>query len=209
MSAQGFQIENGWFALTLVDKAAVGYEDTWQAPGGKTVEDVLITDYGSPGGVDGWACQVTRGEVTASANENTVEQPATFCQAAESIPQPGASSFTLETEFLQDPQLVGGLSAYLHEHDTKEAFYVLGLAAEGTPPTSIGRVRLLAGNFGGVARANLTSTLSLPVVGKPDHWYGNATAGLIVPGDGSASVPTPTVLAASASSSAKKQTAAA
>ena len=199
-----FQIEDGWLALTLVDTAAVGYDTAWQAPGGSTVEDVTIADYGSPGGVDDWACQVTRGELTASPNENSVDVPATFCAAGSTVPQPGATSFALEVEFLQDPIVSDGLSAYLFEHDTKEAFYALGLTAEGSPPTSIGRCRLVAGNFGGTARENLVSSLSLPVVRKPDNWYGTATAGKIVPGDGSASTPTPSVAATSTESGSKK-----
>jgi hypothetical protein len=111
----------------------------------------------------------------------------------------------VETEFLQDPQVADGLSAYLHENDTKEAYYVLGLATEGEPPASIGRVRLIAGNFGGVARANLVSTITLPCTQKPDNWYGNATAGKIVPGDGSASTTTPSVGTTATSSSKKPE----
>lgn len=189
-----FQVEDGWIGFTLVDPAAVGYSDAWQAPGGATAEDVSITDYGSPGGVDGWACQVTSGALTAAANENNVEIPATFCAPASTTPNPGVTSFTLDVEFLQDPIVAEGLSAYLFQHDTKEAYYVLGLNTEGEPPTSIGRCRLIAGNFGGAARANLLSTLSLPVSRKPDIWFGTATAGIIVPGDGSANVPTPGVV---------------
>jgi len=179
-----FQIEDGWFALTLVDKAAVGYLDTWQAPTGKSVETVLITDYGSPGGVDNWSCQITRGELTASANENSVDVPATFCAAGSTVPQPGTTSYAFEVEFLQDPNVEDGLTAYLFEHDTAEAYFALGLVAEGSPPTAVGRCRLLAGNFGGTARENLVSSLSLPVVRKPDVWFGSAPPGRIVRGDG-------------------------
>jgi hypothetical protein len=187
-----------------VDPAAVGYTDAWQAPAGKTVEDVLITDYGSPGGVDDWACQVTSGALTASPNDASIETPATFCAPASTTPNPGTTSYALDVEFLQDPQVADGLSAYLFENDTKEAYYALGLAEEGTPPTSIGRCRLIAGNFGGAARDNLLSTLSLPVSRKPDNWYGDATAGKIVHGDGSASTPTPSVAADAASAKKDK-----
>ena len=194
-----FQIEDGWLALVLVDTAAVGYADTWQTPGGVSVEDASITDYGSPGGVDDWACQVTKGEITASANANDVTVPATFCAPGSTVPQPGTTSFGLDVEFLQDPNVADGLSAYLFEFDTQEAYYALGLVEEGSPPTSVGRCRLIAGNFGGTARENLVSTLTLPVVRKPDNWYGDATAGKIVHGDGSPSTTTPSVSATSAS----------
>ena len=55
-----FKIENGVFGLKLVDKAAVGYLDTWQAPLGAQVDEVTITDYTS--GTDGIAfqCQATK-----------------------------------------------------------------------------------------------------------------------------------------------------
>ena len=192
-----FQIEDGWIALTLVDKAAVGYVDEWQAPTGATVDAVTLADYGT--GIASWSCQVTKGELTASANDNNVDVPATFCSAGSTVPQPGATTFGLDVEFLQDPNVENGLSAYLFEHDTKEAYYALGLVAEGSPPTSIGRCRLIAGNFGGTARENLVTTLTLPVVRKPDNWYGSAPPGRIVTGSGVPAVP----LAASASSEKK------
>ena len=45
MSSTVFKIETGVLALTLVDPAAVGYLTSWQAPAGKEVDAVLLTDY--------------------------------------------------------------------------------------------------------------------------------------------------------------------
>lgn len=175
-----FQIEDGWVAFSLVDPAAVGYSADWQAPLGAAVDEVALADYGA--GAADWRCQVTRGELTAAANDNNVEVPATFCSPASTVPQPGQTSFSVELEFLQDSNVTDGLSAYLFEFDTEEAFFVIGLAEEGSPPVAIGRCRLLAGNFGGPARENLTSTLSLPVVRKPDIWFGSVAPGRVVEG---------------------------
>ena len=47
MSSTVFKIETGVLALTLVDPAAVGYLTSWQAPAGKEVDAVLLTDYAS------------------------------------------------------------------------------------------------------------------------------------------------------------------
>ena len=42
-----------------------------------------------------------------------------------------------------------GLSRFLFENDTEEAYFFLGLDGSTNPPKAIGRVRLVAGNFGG------------------------------------------------------------
>lgn len=173
-----FQIEQGVFALSLVDTAAVGYVDTWQAPGGATVDTVTEADYDV--GSLTWKCQVTSGALTATGDTTTVDVAATFCQAARSVPQPAQTSYALETEFLQDVNVAAGLSRFLFEHDTEEAYFLLGLNADD-PPKAIGRVRLIAGNFGGPARENLTSTVSLPLSRKPQIEFGTAASSAIVP----------------------------
>ena len=55
MSRNIFQIERGLFGLALVDRAAVGYSDDWQAPGGKVLPTVAITDY--QGESVQWSCR--------------------------------------------------------------------------------------------------------------------------------------------------------
>lgn len=181
MAATIFQIEDGRLALTLVDPAAVGYAASWQAPAGHTLATVdLTTDYT---GTTSWSCQVTSAALEASANANDVTVPATFCQASSTVPQPGQTSYSLDGEFLQDVNVSTGLSRFLFENDTEEAYFYLGLDGE-VPPFAIGRVRLLAGSFGGPARENLTATLALPLSRKPDIAFGVTGTAVGVEGDG-------------------------
>jgi hypothetical protein len=173
-----FQIENGVLALAVVDKTAVGYSDTWQAPGGKTVDTVTEADYDASSAT--WKCQVTSGMLTPSADTTTTDVAPTFCNPARTIPTPGETSYTLDAEFLQDVTVSAGLSRFLFEHDTEEGYFLLGLNGDD-PPKAIGRVRLQAGAFGGAARATLTSTVSLPLSRKPQIEFGDATTSAIVP----------------------------
>jgi hypothetical protein len=194
MSSVILQIEEGTFALSLVDKAAVGYLDTWQAPGGATLADVTLADYDTAS--PAWSCQATSGALTATANLTTVEVPATFCEPAQSIPQPASTSFSLDMTFLQDANIVDGINRYLFENDTKEAYVFYGLAGED-PPKMIGRVRLIAGTIGGAARSTLTFDVSLPFSRKPDAEFGDTTASQIVNGDGTVGPPPVATAAAS------------
>lgn len=176
MARNVFQIENGKLWLTPVGPSD---DSAWIAPGGKTVETVTEADYLTTTGVDA-SCQVQAGAVTATpqANDQTVD--ATFCEAAETIPQPGATSFSLDVTALQDPNVVGGVAQFLDEHDTELIYWMLGL--DGTnPPKAIGKARAIAGTFGGPARTTLTFDVSLPVVGRPQRLYGTAAASVAVP----------------------------
>lgn len=176
-----FSIEQGELGLALVDTAAVGYLDSWQAPGGKAVDAVVLADYDT--GSTGWTCQATAGALTASPNTTTQDIPATFCSPARSVPQPGETSYSVDISFLQDPNVAIGLSAYLYENDTMEAFVYFGLD-DGNPPRLIGRVRLAAGTIGGEARATLTADVSLPLVRRPDIEFGDGTTSRVVLGSG-------------------------
>jgi hypothetical protein len=174
-----FMIEEGELGLMVVDTAAVGYLDSWQAPGGKAVDLVALADYDPGSG--GWTCQMTSGALTPSPNTTTSDVPATFCKPAKSIPTPGETTFTLDLTFLQDPNVSTGLSAYLYANDTKEAYVYFGMN-DGEPPRMIGRVRLAAGLVGGDARTTLVATVSLPLVRRPDIEFGDATTSIVVPG---------------------------
>ena len=176
-----FMIEEGEFGLSIVDSAAVGYLDTWQAPAGKTVDLVTLADYEA--GSAGWTCQMTSGALTPSANTTTSDIPATFCKPGKSIPTPGETTFSLDLTFLQDPNVAVGLNAFLYEHDTEEAYAYFGLN-DGEPPRMTGRVRLSAGLIGGDARTTLVATISLPLVRRPDIEFGDATTSVIVLGSG-------------------------
>ncbi len=200
MSSTVFKVESGVLALTLVDPAAVGYLTSWQAPAGKEIDAVLLTDYASGSTL---SCQVTSGALNATPNTTDDVTAATFCSPEETTTSVGVTSYTLDVAILQDPQIADGVSAWLFENDTKEAFFYLGLAGDGVPPASIGRVRVVAGAFGGDARVTLVATMTLPVVAKPDIWYGDATTNRVVKGDGSAYTPAAT---ATTSSSRKRET---
>jgi hypothetical protein len=175
-----FKIETGVFALSLV-----GDSDTaaWNAPTGKDVDVVTLADYTTPGPGGDFSCQVTSGALTASPNTTDETTAATFCSPEQTVTSVGVTSFTADISFLQDPQIVAGLNRFLFEHDTKLAYFFLGL--NGTsPPKVAGKVRLIAGTIGGDARVTLTADLSLPVEQKPDIQFGDATTSDTVEGSG-------------------------
>lgn len=176
-----FEIQNGVLAFAVVDRQEVGYLDTWLAPGGATVEDVTLADYDAA--ADQWRCQVTSGKLTASPDTTTRQRSATFCQPGQTIPNPGLTSYNLDVEFLQDVTVRTGLSRFLFEHDTEEAYFLLGLDGEN-PPKAIGRVRVQPGDFGGAAREDLTATISLPLSGRPQIEFGNTADSEAVPASG-------------------------
>ena len=191
MSSHVFQIETGKFGLSLVDPAAPGYTTDWQSPGGVAVDDATIADY--TGG--DFTCQVTSGALTASPNTTDETTPATFCGPEETTTQVGVTSYTVDVTFLQDPDVMAGLNRFLFEHDTKEAFFYLGLSNDD-PPKAQGRCRLISGTIGGDARTNLTATLSLPCSRKPDAAFGTAAGSVVIEGGtGAATTPATTATA--------------
>jgi hypothetical protein len=173
-----FQIEDGVFALAVVDKTEVGYLDSWNAPGGATVDNATEADY-HPSSTT-WKCQVTSATLTPSADTTTTDVPATFCAPGKTIPTPGETSYALDASFLQDPQIVAGLSRFLFEFDTQEAYFLFGMDGPN-PPKAIGRVRVQSGAIGGAARSTLTADVSLPCSRKPQILFGNTTASEAVP----------------------------
>jgi hypothetical protein len=173
VAARIFTIEEGEFALALVDTGEVGYSTAWNAPGGATAATAVIGDYEAAAAH--WLCQVTSAALNASPNANDVTTPATFCSPSVVTPQPGVTSYSLDAEFLQDPIILNGLSEYLFTNDTLEAYFLLGLNG-GSAPQAIGRCRLIAGSFGGPARENLTATVSLPCSQKPSIAWGTEVA---------------------------------
>lgn len=174
------EIEEGAFALAIVDKTVAGYSDAWQAPGGKTALTAVLADY--VGAAD-FACQITKGQLTASPSTSTKKIDATFCSPGEELPDPGKTSFNLEASFYQDPVVRAGLSSFLYQYDTLEAYFLLGLAGIA-PPRAIGRVRINASTFGGTARDPLKADLTLGCSRKPDIAFGIAGSTRLVAGDG-------------------------
>jgi hypothetical protein len=182
VSSNVFKIENGVLALTLVGS---GDDAAWQAPGGVGVDTVTIADYTASAATgEDLSCQVTSAALTASPNTTTDTTPATFCGPEVTTTSVGVTSYSLDATVLQDPTF-DAVTAYLFEHDTREAYFYLGLNGDGNPPAAIGRARIVAGAFGGDARVTLTATLSLPVTRKPDMWVGNATTNRVITGAGS------------------------
>lgn len=180
--------DTGVLAFALVDRLAVGYLDSWQAPGGKRLPTAVLADYASDS--PSWRAQVTGSKLTASANVTTTERKATFASPAAQTPTVGISSYTLDAGMYQDPNVSTGLSAFLYENDTKEA-YVYFAADGDNPPRMIGRVRLVAGDFGGDADTDLEAAPSFPLSTRPDIQFGTTASGTrIVRGDGLASVVT-------------------
>ena len=163
MSKHVFKIEDGQFGLTVTDPAIT---DPCTA---------TITPF------TGFTCQITSGSLTASPNVTQETVPATWCDPEESIPQVGKTSYSLELAFLQDPDVDSGLSRFLFEHDTQDAWFFMGLDG-GNPPKAIGQCRLVAGTIGGDARVTLTASVTLPVDGKPLVCFGNATSHAAVGG---------------------------
>jgi hypothetical protein len=179
MSRNIFMIEQGQFGLAVVNKTASGYLDSWQAPGGKTAVNVLLSDYGTDAAA--WTCQITSGALVATPDTTTTDTPATWCEAGETTPAPGKTTYEFTGTFLQDANVVTGLNRYLFEHDTAEAYIYAGFSGVD-PPRMIGRCRLASGTIGGDARVTLTADLSLPLTRKPDVNFGNATTSHVVEG---------------------------
>jgi len=176
-----FEIDQGQLGFAVVDKAAPGYSDAWQAPGGATVDTVTLADYDAES--QQWTCQTSAGALTATQDTTTRDVPATFCLPGETIPAPKATSYSLDVTFLQDPNVARGLSRFLFEHDTEEAYVYFGLDGDN-PPRMIGRVKLAAGTIGGPARETLTADVSLALTRKPDIEFGDATTSEVVEGGG-------------------------
>lgn len=113
-----------------------------------------------------YQCQLTRAEVVASPNFNTI--PATGCVPA--TQSPGLSSWELQIDWLEDwSASLGGLSAFAYTNDGKPMWYEL-TADAATPTTkATGQCYVTSGSFGGTfgdgSAADTTGTW--PCVDKP------------------------------------------
>lgn len=156
MPSQPFKIEVGKFGISLTDP---GVTDACQA----TVAD--FNDF---------TCQITSGALNASPNVSDETVPATWCDPEQTVPIVGATSYEAAMSFLQDPNVVTGLSRTLFEHDAKSAWVFMGLDGDN-PPKAVVKVRLVAGAFGGEGRTTLTADVTLPCDGKPIICFGDET----------------------------------
>jgi hypothetical protein len=146
------------------------------------ITDVCGATFGSFGA--DYNCVITSGALNASPNVTQETVPATWCAPEQQTPKVGETSYSLDLNYLQDPDLVAGLSRFLFENDAKEAWFFMGMDGDN-PPKAVGKVRLVSGQIGGEGRTALTASISLPVVGKPMVCFGdsNVSVGVGVPAD--------------------------
>lgn len=208
--AMSFKIENGVLAFSIVDTAEALYDDSWQAPGGKTVDLVALADYETAAAQ--WSCQIQTATIDASANNNDETVDATWCSPSKTIPNPGETTFAINGTFVSDSHVQDGLWAFLYEFDTQEAYFMMGLNGAAAPPKAIGRVRIIAASFGGPARTTMTAQLNaLPLSRRYDAWVGSAAPGRIIEGYPAgvllAASPSPSSSSTSSSSSSSAEAA--
>lgn len=173
-----FKIEQGAFALALVDTAAVGYLPAWQAPGGVAVDVATLDDYTDTAAH--WSCQVQNMTIDPSPNTNDETVEATWCEPQTVIPNPGVTSFAINGTVVADVHVTESLIAFLYLHDTEEAYFYMGLAGDNAPPAAIGRCRIQASSFGGAGRVTLVNTVgALPLTQRYDMWYGTSPGTVI------------------------------
>lgn len=198
-----FKIEQGVLAFSMVDRAAVGYSDDWQAPGGLGVDEVTLATYVDAG--THWSCQVQNMTIDPSPNSNDETTDATWCEPAQTTPNPGATSYAINGTIVSDVHVTESLVAYLYLHDTEEAYFYMGLAGAEAPPAAIGRVRLISSSFGGAGRVTLTTTVgALPLTQRYDMWYG-PTPGTVIEGLTNTERPGVVALAAAAAAPASSE----
>lgn len=179
--------EVGGFGLALVDRAAVGYDDAWQAPLGGVLPTVGLDDYNA--GSTTWQCQLTTAAITATPNVNTSDRAGTFCIAPGQTTTVGEDTFAMEIGGFQDHKEAQGLAAFMYENRTKEAFFYFSADGPDGAPRAIGRLRLTSMPMGGDAWTDLVFTgLSLPIMRAPDIEFGSGTTTRIVLGGGAAVV---------------------
>jgi hypothetical protein len=189
--------EVGGFGLALVDRAAVGFLETWQAPAGAELPAVTQAAYDA--GSTTWQCQLTSCALTSAPNVTTDQRVGTFCAKPGETVTVGEETFTLELGAFQDPHVAAGFQAYLYENRGKEAYWYFSAEGPDGAPRAIGKCRLVSGPLGGETWTDLTFTLSLPVTVPPDIEFGSGSTTTIVKGDG-----TPPVALAAAGTSKRK-----
>lgn len=162
MPSTPFKIEAGKFGISLTDPA---------------ITDACTATVAA---FDDFSCAITDGALNATSNVTDDTTPATWCDAEQTTPKVGATTFEGALSFLQDPQIVAGLSRTLFEHDTETAWIFMGLDGDD-PPKAVAKVRLVAGAFGGEARTSLLADVTLPCDGKPLICYGDTAGSISIP----------------------------
>jgi hypothetical protein len=160
-----FKIEQGRFGLSLTD------------PG---ITDACLATIAS---FQDFTCNITSAALNASANVSDETTPATWCDPEQTSPMVGMTSYECAVSFLQDPQLVQGLSRFLFEQDTNLGWVYMGLDGDN-PPKAVAKVRFTAGAFGGEARVSLTAEVTMPCAETPIICFGDAGGSESVPVSG-------------------------
>lgn len=186
MSAQKFMVTNGVLGLEPVNTAAVGYLPEWQAPGGKDIGAVSMSDYPDAAG---FSCQVVTAVLEPTPNETTRNDDQTLCEAAAPAPVVvvGEPSFVLSVDMYTDPNQPDGLASFLFEHRTKPCYVYFGANGDAVPSALIGVVTVQPSALYGGAKDPNRATLSLPFQRTPDVVTGTPTGWKIMYGDHTAS----------------------
>jgi len=167
-----FKIFQGQLGLEVVDRAEVGFTESWRAPGGKTVDTVTLADYDT--GSATFMCQVTRAQITSSPDTSTEDVAPTMCAPGKTVPTPGESQFALEIGALSDLNVAAGLQHFAFAHDAEECYVYVGFN-DTEPPRAIGRVMMASLPIGGDMRVTMNDTVTWPFTGKPQIEFGDAT----------------------------------
>lgn len=193
--------EVGGFGIALVDRAAVGYLDAWQAPNGAFFPDVAQADYDA--GSTSWQCQLSSAALLSAPNVTNTERAGTMCSPPGQSVTVGEDTFTFELQAFQDPHVAAGWSAYTYANRGKEAYVYFSADGPDGAPRAVFRVRIVSGQFGGDTWTDLTSPYVLPIIKAPDIEFGSGVDTSIVWGSGAAPTWTPPAAAAAASSRKK------
>ena len=129
------------------------------------------------GMVDGdFTCQITSAVTTPTAATAATDVPGSWCTPGYSQPLPGASTWTLDIEMIQDANDPDGLSAYLYEHDGVEGWVYMATGAAEGPPKCMSHVYLQASAIGGTPATPLTATVNFRCLEKPLWAFAPAVA---------------------------------
>jgi hypothetical protein len=112
-----------------------------------------------------YAGQIVSAEVQATPNLVTV--PATWAGAQSQ--RPGATSFALALDFLQDWDQGGGLtlSEFAWDNDAQPVYFEILPDSAATEPKITGQVYVVAANLGGAGSTPLQAQVVWPCVAKP------------------------------------------
>ena len=148
-----FQIEEGQFALTLVDKSVVGTQTLARARAAGTWRRSSAAGYAGPrdrrGDLD---LPGDRGRADPRAEHHHLGRAGHVLLAGPDRPDPGRDRATHGRVVLPGPARRGGhVPALCSSGDARSVFLRSGAGRDPTRPEAVGRVRVRAGAVGGEA----------------------------------------------------------